>query len=97
MRLLRYTVAAIALMTAAASAPAMAADDFNGWSCKELYLERNGIYKDGGYCFQTRKAIKTFGNAGCQYDSQSDVPLSANQRKVIKAIVNAERAKRCPR
>jgi YARHG domain len=99
MRLIRYgAVAAIAMLTAGASAPAIAGDDFYGWSCKALYAERNGIYADAGYCFQTAKAKKIFKNEDtCEYDNQADVRLSHNQHQVIKRIKAAERAKGCPR
>lgn len=71
------------------------AQDFSSWSCRDLWMERNQIYKDAGYCFQTRRAIATFGNAGCAYDRQADVPLSANQRRIIAAIRNVERWRGC--
>jgi hypothetical protein len=71
------------------------AQDFGSWSCRDLWLERNQIFKDAGYCFQTRRAIATFGNAGCVYDRQADVPLSAHQRRIIAAIRNAERWRGC--
>ena len=41
--------------------------------------------------------IAMFGNAGCQYDNAEDVPLSANDRRVVADIVRQERALRCPR
>ncbi|MCA0424378.1 MAG: YARHG domain-containing protein [Proteobacteria bacterium] len=66
-------------------------------SCDELWYQRNAIYKDAGYCFKTASAIRTFGNAGCQFDNVNDVPLSANQRREIAAIVAQERRRRCPR
>jgi hypothetical protein len=45
-------------------------------SCQELYAQRNAIFKGAGYCFGTPRGIRHFGNAGCQYDRQADVPLS---------------------
>jgi YARHG domain len=88
-------LAGFGALAALSVAPALAADDFNDWSCKELYAERNGIYKDAGYCFKTAKAIEKFGNAGCSFDDINDVPLSPNQRKVVKRMRQAERAKGC--
>ncbi len=64
-------------------------------SCGELSYRRNAIYKDAGYCFKTAEQIRNFGNAGCQFDSQADVPLSANQRAEIADIVRAEREYGC--
>ena len=66
-------------------------------SCDELWYGRNSIYKDGGYCFKTSNAIRTFGNAGCRFDDVNDVPLSANSRREVNAIVAMERRRGCPR
>lgn len=64
-------------------------------SCDQLWYQRNAIYKQGGYCFRTPRAISAFGNAGCQYDSEYDVPLSANQRRIVSDIQAQERAFGC--
>jgi hypothetical protein len=64
-------------------------------SCSSLWYERNGIYKDAGYCFKTSRAIRAFGNAGCSYDNINDVPLSARQRAVVRDIVSRERRMGC--
>ena len=64
-------------------------------SCGDLWYERNAIYKDAGYCFNTPRGIRTFGNAGCQYDNVNDVPLSANSRARIAEIVRMERGYGC--
>src|SRR5262245_23123902 len=66
-------------------------------SCSELWYERNSIFKDAGYCFKTPRAIRTFGNAGCAYDSQYDVPLSDRDRQFVNAIQRIEREHGCPR
>ncbi len=64
-------------------------------SCEELSYQRNAIYKDAGYCFKTAAQIRNFGNAGCRFDSQEDVPLSARARREIAEIVSEERALGC--
>jgi hypothetical protein len=64
-------------------------------SCSSLWYERNQIYKDGGYCFKTSRAIRAFGNAGCSYDDINDVPLSARQRAAVRDIVAQERRMGC--
>jgi hypothetical protein len=86
-------VAAAVLLLA--STVGLAAQDFDAWSCQDLWMERNQIYKNAGYCFSTARAIRTFGNAGCVYDRQEDVPLSANQRRIVQAIIRAERFNGC--
>ncbi|WP_375463261.1 YARHG domain-containing protein [uncultured Methylobacterium sp.] len=72
-------------------APASAQD------CAEAWYQRNAIYKQGGYCFRTPRAISAFGNAGCTYDAVEDVPLSARQRAAVAEIQAFERANGCPR
>ena len=64
-------------------------------SCNELWYQRNNIFKAGGYCFKTPRAIRAFGNAGCQYDNLKDVPLSEKQRQTVDEITRIEAAKRC--
>ncbi|WP_439572185.1 YARHG domain-containing protein [Phreatobacter sp.] len=91
---LKRALTGAALVLALGAGTAMA-QDFSSWSCRDLWTERNQIYKDAGYCFQTRRAIATFGNAGCAYDRQADVPLSGQQRRIIAAIRSAERWRGC--
>jgi hypothetical protein len=81
---------AAALGAVLVSAPATAQ------SCDQLWLERNAIFKEAGYCFKTPRAIRRFGNAGCQYDSEYDVPLSARQRQTVNGIKRAEQQYGCP-
>ena len=64
--------------------------------CQALWVERNSYYKQAGYCFKTARAIAYFGNAGCLYDNENRVPLSAQVRARIDQIVRIERAYRCP-
>ena len=64
-------------------------------SCGDLWYRRNSIYKEAGYCFKTARAIQTFGNAGCAYDSEYALPLSPGQRAAINGIVRAERNLGC--
>ena len=63
--------------------------------CQDLWFERNGIYKRAGYCFKTGRAIAAFGNAGCMYDNENEVPLSENDRRRVQSIVREERALGC--
>jgi hypothetical protein len=69
----------------------------SGRSCQELWYWRNSIFKSAGYCFGTPRAIRAFGNAGCQYDDDRDVPLSERQRQAVREIRTAETEKRWPR
>ncbi|MEQ1653596.1 MAG: YARHG domain-containing protein [Hyphomicrobium sp.] len=86
----------IVATVAAALSPATAGDvQGDAYDCGELFVMRNEIYKANGYCFKTARAMSQFGNAGCQYDSLSDVPLSANQRSTIRAIRKSEARQSC--
>jgi len=64
-------------------------------SCEGLWNQRNMIFKAAGYCFKTQRAIHEFGNAGCQYDDLTSVPLSETQRQAIDDIMKVEAVKRC--
>lgn len=64
-------------------------------SCGDLWILRNAIYKDAGYCFRTPRAIAAFGNHGCQYVEQTLVPLNDYQRTNIETFAAAEAEKGC--
>lgn len=64
-------------------------------SCSSLWYERNGIYKNAGYCFKTSRAIRAFGNAGCSFDNINDLPLSTRQHAILRDIVAQERRMGC--
>jgi YARHG domain-containing protein len=66
-------------------------------SCYDLWVQRNSVYKVAGYCFKTPRAIRYFGNAGCTYDNEADVPLSPNQRRQIASITEMEGRLGCSR
>jgi hypothetical protein len=63
--------------------------------CFDLWVERNSVYKAYGYCFKTPQAINYFGNAGCQYDYEGDIPFSHADKARILAIKKRERALGC--
>ena len=72
-------------------------DDLASSNCADLWYRRNSIFKEAGYCFKTRRAIKAFGNEGCLYDRQNDVPLLETDRQNINLIQRSEKSKRCQR
>jgi hypothetical protein len=63
--------------------------------CFDLWVQRNSIYKAYGYCFKTPKAINYFGNAGCTYDYEGDIPFSHADKATVLAIKKRERALGC--
>ena len=67
----------------------------DGPNCDFLYMMRNRIYQQHGYCFSTARAISALGNAGCTTNNQAAVPLSNIERANIATIQRAERAKNC--
>ena len=80
----------LVVATSAAATPALAQG-----ICQSLWVERNSIYKDAGYCFKTQRAIRYFGNAGCSYDSEGSIPMSYSQRARVQEILALERANGC--
>ena len=90
----------VALLAAAlllgAAGPALA-QPIEALSCQDLWYERNSHYKQGGYCFRTPRAIRAFGNAGCQYDRIEDVPLTDYDRGLIRQLAREEARRGCPR
>jgi len=91
---MRPLIAATTMLLAAASLTTSPGPSY-AQNCQSLWVERNSYYKAAGYCFHTPRAISHFGNAGCQYDEQSAVPLSRAVRSRIAQIIRAERALGC--
>ncbi len=63
--------------------------------CEQLWTVRNGIYASRGYCFKTARGREAFGNAGCQYDDQGQVPLNDYERANIGLIRAIEKRRGC--
>jgi len=83
----------VALMLATGfAAPAANAQ---GRTCQRLWVERNQIYKDYGYCFKTERAIRYFGNRGCRYEYESDIPFKRRDRALIRRLQAEEREMGC--
>jgi len=76
-------------------AGAMADDAADGLSCHDLWVMRNQVYKDHGYCFKTEKARTYFGNGGCYVDDEGDVQMSWKERKLVMKYKHWETMKGC--
>src|SRR5579871_766852 len=74
----------------------LAAPEPNGPNCDFLYMMRNRIYAQHGYCFKTARGISEIGNQGCYITNKAAVPLSHIEQLNIATIQRAERAKACP-
>jgi YARHG domain len=64
-------------------------------ACLRLWVARNAIYKDNGFCFKTERAISYFGNAGCMYNYEGDIPMSRYDRARLARIQAEEREMGC--
>jgi len=64
-------------------------------SCSDLRRLRNTFYKARLYCFKSPQLIAEFGNEGCRYENETDVPLSPYERQVILKSRESERAYGC--
>jgi YARHG domain len=93
----KRTVTETIEVTGTIPAPQRIAPVDNSKECDRLYVARNTIFKDAGLCFTRAAAIKTFGNAGCQYDRAADLPISQNDRLKVRKIVSQEASLGCGR
>lgn len=80
-------------MAALAGAVLMMAHPAAAQSCNELWFQRNAIFAEAGYCFQTARARAVFG-AGCfpPYGR-----LTPRQQARVNAIRAQEDYLGCPR
>jgi len=69
--------------------------DLRGLSCENLWVLRNTIYQENGYCFKTQQAINYFGNDQCSITNMSAVRLSQIEQFNIGQIVAVERQTGC--
>ena len=90
MRFMTIGAALLTMATGLAAAPAYAE------SCQQLWVERNQMYKNHGYCFKTQRAIDHFGNGGCHIHNDGDVPFTRAERTRIEHIQQEERQQHCP-
>lgn len=64
-------------------------------SCDALWIVRNSIYDEKGFCFKTAKALETFSNEGCYVTNVTRLKLNDFERTNIDRIVAVERKKGC--
>ena len=69
----------------------------DGPDCDFLWMARNRIYAERGYCFKTDRGRQEIGNEGCRYSDMARVPLNSVERANVATIQRAEQAKGCPR
>jgi hypothetical protein len=69
--------------------------EVDGRRCEDLYILRNAIYKDAGYCFRSERARRSFTNEGCVFEDVAAVPLNAYQKHNVGVIRLAEARRGC--
>ncbi len=74
----------------------LAAPHPTGPNCNFLWVMRNSILRQHGYCFHTARGKSEMGNEGCRYSDVASVPLISIERANIATIARAERLKSCP-
>jgi hypothetical protein len=86
-----------AVVSATAAMTPVRAGDIQGdaYECNDLWVMRNQIYKDNGFCFTSSKAITYFGNGGCSYHSTGTLPLSHQDHLVLHDIKKSEARQGC--
>ncbi|MFE1600030.1 YARHG domain-containing protein [Methylobacterium sp. ID0610] len=84
-----------AILPSLAAAGTLTSSQVSAQGCEDLWYQRNRIFKEAGYCFRTPRGTSAFGNAGCAYGDERDVPLSGRERDAVAAIRDAERRLGC--
>jgi hypothetical protein len=70
-------------------------DLLNGPNCEFLYVMRNRIYAEHGYCFRTPRAISTLGNDNCHVADVGQLGLNRLEQANAATILHAEHIKGC--
>lgn len=60
--------------------------------CDDLWYERNAIYNDNGYCFNTSAGRRTFDNSDCYTD---DPDFTRREQRRIQQIKRQENEYGC--
>ncbi len=64
-------------------------------SCENLWLIRNTIFHQRGYCFQSGRGKSEFSNSRCTVNTVSDLKLTPVENDNVGTIEKLERQKRC--
>ncbi len=88
-------IAAVGVAFDCAVSTATAQEELSALSCGDLWYRRNEIFARNSYCFKTDRAIRVFGNQGCRFYVEGDVPMSRAEREEVEIIRVIERRKGC--
>ena len=83
-------VGALALLLIA-DASAASAKSLRNMNCSELWYARNSFYAENGYCFETKRAIRAFGEACFPPYGR----LSRSEQRQVDEIIRWEERKGC--
>jgi hypothetical protein len=64
-------------------------------SCENLWLVRNTIFHQRGYCFQTARGRAAFDNSQCSTSSIAELELGEVEKANVATLREAERRKGC--
>jgi hypothetical protein len=64
-------------------------------SCQNLWLVRNTILHQRGYCFQTKRGQTEFDNKSCSIKAISELKLSPVEKANIATLERMERRRKC--
>jgi hypothetical protein len=73
-----------------------ASDLRDGPNCEFLWVMRNSIYSQHGYCFHTQRGIQAFGGVACKFADMDQVPLNQYERANVATIQSVETSMHCP-
>lgn len=68
-----------------------------GLSCENLWLVRNTIFHQRGYCFQSGRGQKEFSNSRCSVNAVADLKLAGVEAANVATLERVERGKGCVR
>ena len=67
----------------------------NRLSCENLWMVRNSIFDENGYCFSTSRGRRFFSNNDCFVSDQASVSLNSYERSNVARILTRENQLGC--
>ena len=69
--------------------------DLRALSCENLWLVRNSIYHEHGYCFRTARARAQFDISSCYVTDAAELQFNRFERANVARIRDIEQQKGC--
>ena len=70
-------------------------EQIEDFSCENLWLVRNTIFHQRGYCFQSARGRANFDNSHCLSNSVSELNLSEIEKENVATLREMEQRKGC--